>query len=152
MSEEKSELKDCPFCGSGDIEKRGRGIYAVTQKYCRICMRCKIESPEFFTSEAADMYWNNRAENTRIAELESKNFAQSDLIARLEKENADFRDWLKFFGIKILADGAAEVNEKHFEEWRKLPDENEKLEAEVERLKIENAQLRLNLGKNLFGL
>lgn len=74
MSESKKlELKPCPFCGSDEIEKLGRGYYAPVQTYQRICLSCGVVTKEFYSPSEADNAWNARAEADRIAELEKEN-------------------------------------------------------------------------------
>ena len=67
-----SKLKPCPFCGSENIDVSpsiSSNHYDDTN-----CFDCGASAP----TSGGDMTWNNRVEDTRIAELEAQ-------IVRLER-------------------------------------------------------------------
>ena len=128
MSEEKQELKNCPFCGGeAEIERFGNNrcstIYACTDCGCR------LETNEEW---GFGDRWNTRAENPRIAALELENLGQSDLIEKLQSENAILEDALNFYGIEYLEDGTTSFKPSIMEKWRKWRNETENAELRAE--------------------
>ena len=61
MAEEKSKIKDCPFCGSNDIEiyesadDCGRNVHYVVECFNDNC------DPYKRTKEEAIKFWNTRS-------------------------------------------------------------------------------------------
>lgn len=56
-----SELKPCPFCGSGaEVEKSGEGVFETWYVTCAICCASVWETTEAGVIEA----WNTRHERT----------------------------------------------------------------------------------------
>lgn len=61
MSDEKMELKKCPFCG-GKINKSCLAQGSVGKVYYVICKSCKAEGPvSMYGDDAAIKAWNTRA-------------------------------------------------------------------------------------------
>lgn len=130
MSEEKQELKNCPFCGGeAEIERFGNNrcstIYACTDCGCR------LETNEEW---GFGDRWNTRAENPRIAALESdleylnrwKTLIES--APEFEVQKIAVERFLKTDGMRpFLAHFKTRIKE--------LETENERLSAEVEKWK-----------------
>ncbi len=72
------------------------------------------------------------ADYSRVTALESENFAQSDLIEKLQSKNAILEDALNFYGIEYLEDGTTSFKPSIMEKWRKWRNETENAELRAE--------------------
>ena len=77
---------------------------------------------------------------TRIEELESENFAQSDLIEKLQSKNAILEDALNFYGIEYLEDGTTSFKPSTMDKWRKWRNETENAELRAENERHKNRE------------
>ena len=132
MSEEKQiELENCPYCGSSRIEQTSWNLGALVQLECD---GCRFRSPRYSSYSVAVEKWNTRAENPRIAALESdleylnrwKTLIES--APEFEVQKIAVERFLKTDGMRpFLAHFKTRIKE--------LETENERLSAEVEKWK-----------------
>jgi len=59
MSEEKTELRNCPFCGSDNLEIQS----SMEDGYYVYCYSCCCQGGEGITKNQAKTLWNMRVEN-----------------------------------------------------------------------------------------
>lgn len=90
-----SELKLCPFCGGeAEVSFLDAGVIAEGQPelFNVDCLQCGVGNPEPFSSEY-DLWkwWNTRADNERIKQLEAENEKLMNDSEMLIQLNMDYK-------------------------------------------------------------
>ncbi len=108
-------MAECEYCKQENMMQIARKNINDDWFICEDCNRLKAE----------------------IERLEAENFAQSDLIEKLQAEIEQVKKWLDFFGIEIRSGNTAQFTRARMEKFRKAQADKEfaELQAENEKLK-----------------